>query len=52
MDVQMRLNDEQAHGLYTGYLHLRMIGWVVDSIDKLYPHFFADADFAGHIDTQ
>ena len=29
-----------------------MIGWVGDSGEKLFPHFFADADFAGDIETQ
>ena len=41
--------DSMMHRLM-GYipatLHLRMIGWIGDAIDKLYPHFFADADFA------
>ena len=47
--------DSMMHRLM-GYtqatLHLRMIGWIGDSLDKLFPHFFADADFAGDIDTQ
>ena len=33
-------------------MHLRMIGWIGDSRDKLCPRFFADADFAGGVDTQ
>jgi hypothetical protein len=40
----------------TGYiqntLHLRMIGWVGDSREQVFPHFFAGADFAGDIETQ
>ena len=47
--------DSMMHRLM-GYtqatLHLRMIGWIGDSLDKLFPHFFADADFAADIDTQ
>ena len=39
-----------------GYLqhsrHLRMIGWVGDSLDAVQPHLFADADFAGCVLTQ
>ena len=29
-----------------------MIGWVGDSREQLFPNFFADADFAGDIETQ
>ena len=29
-----------------------MIGWVGDTREKLFPHFFADADFAGDVGTQ
>ena len=32
--------------------HLRMIGWVGDSLSALQPHLFADADFAGCTATQ
>ena len=39
-------------GYIQATLHLRMIGWIGDSLDELYPHFFVDADFAGDIDTQ
>ena len=39
--------DSMLHRLM-GYiqatLHLRMMGWIGDSLDKLYPHFFNDAD--------
>ena len=33
-------------------LHLIMVGWVGDSPAQLFPHFFADADFAGDVETQ
>jgi hypothetical protein len=33
-------------------LNMIMIGWVGDSREKLFPHFFADAVFAGDIETQ
>ena len=39
-------------GYFQATLHLRMIGWIGDSRDKLFPHFFADVDFAGDVDTQ
>ena len=32
--------------------HLRMIGWVGDSLEHLSPHLYADADFAGCAQTQ
>jgi len=32
--------------------HLRMIGWVGDTLDQMGPHLYADADFAGCVDTQ
>merc|ERR1712207_76472 len=32
--------------------HLRLIGWVGDPLGAIRPHLFADADFAGCIDTQ
>ena len=39
-------------GYIQATLNLRMIGWIGDSLDLLYLHFFADADFAGDVDTQ
>ena len=39
-------------GYIQNTLHLRLIGWVGDSREQLFPHFFADADFAGDIETQ
>ena len=33
-------------------LHLRMIGLIGDSRDHFFLHFFADAKFAGDVDTQ
>ena len=33
------------------YLHVRMVGWVGDSLEQLQPHMFADADFAGCVTT-
>ena len=38
-------------GYIQNTLHLRMIGWVGDSREQLFPHFFADADFAGDIEN-
>ena len=32
--------------------YLRMIGWVGDPLAAVQPHLFADADFAGCVDTQ
>ena len=47
--------DSMIHRLM-GYsqatLHLRMIGWIGDSLDEIFAHFSADADFAGDIETQ
>ena len=37
--------------IYQNTLHLSMIGWVGDSREQLFPHFFAGADFAGDVDT-
>ena len=39
-------------GYIQNALHLKMIGWVGDSGKHVYPHFFADADFAGDVETQ
>ncbi len=33
-------------------LHYRMVGWVGDKPEQLEPHLFADADFAGCLDSQ
>ena len=32
--------------------HLRMIGWVGDGLGAISPHLYADADFAGCVETQ
>ena len=32
--------------------HLRMVGWVGDSLGELSPHLYADADFAGCVASQ
>ena len=32
--------------------HLRMIGWVGDGLGAISPHLYADADFAGDVETQ
>ena len=32
--------------------HYRMVGWIGDELQDLFPHLFADADFAGCTDTQ
>ena len=29
-----------------------MLGWIGDSHEQLFPHFFADADFAGDLETK
>ena len=46
--------DKMVHRL-VGYmkhsLALRMMGWIGDPLSKLSPHLFADADFAGFIDS-
>ena len=34
-------------GYIQATLHLRMTGWIGDSIDKFYPHFLAGADLCG-----
>jgi hypothetical protein len=42
--------DKQLNSLIcyaNSLLHLRMTGWIGDSIEELTPHIFADADFAG-----
>ena len=39
-------------GYVQATLHMRMIGWIGDSREQLFPHFFAYADFAGDIETQ
>ena len=39
-------------GYIQNTLHMLMIGWVGYSRQKLFPHLFADADFAGDIETQ
>ncbi|MFM7983728.1 MAG: hypothetical protein ACKPKO_30835, partial [Candidatus Fonsibacter sp.] len=43
---------QRLMGYIQATLHLRMVGWVGDSSKQLYPDFFADADFAGDVDTQ
>ncbi|MFM7989697.1 MAG: hypothetical protein ACKPKO_61330, partial [Candidatus Fonsibacter sp.] len=43
---------QRLMGYIHNTLHLRMIGWVGDSRKHMFPHFFADADFAGDVDTQ
>ena len=39
-------------GYIQNILHLRMIGWVGDSREELFPHFSADAEFDGDVETQ
>ena len=39
-------------GYIQANLHLRMIGWIGDSREQLFPHVFADADVAGDMETQ
>ena len=47
--------DRRLHRLI-GYIkstkHYRMVGWVGDELSCVQPHLFADADFAGCVDTQ
>ena len=47
--------DSKLHRLvcyiHSSY-HVRMMGWVGDSLERLEPHLFADADFAGCVSTQ
>ena len=50
MDVQIRLYD--VMGYIQNTLHMRMIGWVGDTRERLFPDLFADADFAGDVETQ
>ena len=39
-------------GYIQNTLNMRMIGWVGDTREQLFPHLFADADFAGDGETQ
>ncbi|MFM7984085.1 MAG: hypothetical protein ACKPKO_32645, partial [Candidatus Fonsibacter sp.] len=39
-------------GYIQATLHLRMVGWVGDSCNQLFPHLFVDADFAGDVETR
>ena len=47
--------DRKLHRLI-GYIHatkhLRMVGWVGDELGCIKPHLFADADFAGCVESQ
>ena len=47
--------DRKLHRLvcyiHSSY-HVRMVGWVGDPLERLEPHMFADADFAGCVSTQ
>ena len=38
-------------GYMKGSANLRMVGWVGDSFGSITPHLYADADFAGCVDT-
>ena len=38
-------------GYMKGSASLRMVGWVGDSFDSISPHIYADADFAGCVET-
>ena len=47
--------DRRLHQLIcyiNSTLSFRMVGWVGDKLVALQPHLFADADFAGCVDTQ
>ena len=47
--------DKKLHRLVSyihSTYHVRMMGWVGDSLERLEPHMFADADFAGCVSTQ
>ena len=47
-------SDKQLHRLMSyinSTLHHRMVGWIGDPLDCIQPHLFADADFAGCVET-
>ena len=47
--------DKRLHQLVcyiNSTLHYRMVGWIGDGLTALQPHLFADADFAGCVETQ
>ncbi|MFM7981992.1 MAG: hypothetical protein ACKPKO_22005, partial [Candidatus Fonsibacter sp.] len=43
---------QRLMGYIQATLHLRMVWWFSDSRKQLYPNFFADADFAGDVESQ
>ena len=49
------LQDKALHrliGYIAGSQDLRLVGWVGDPLSVVRPHLFADADFAGDVETQ